>query len=506
MRKGRISALLLCALMGALAGVGASASSAQAQITLPAGPDRLTMEEALRLARENNPDFLTQERQLESSELEVREAWSDLLPSANISNSYGLQTAGERRFGDVVLGEQPEILSSSYSFGVSLSLDGTSLLRPGQARREARAAEAQVEGAGMGLRVEVTDAYIAGLQADAEVAQARAELERTRLNVMEAEARVEVGAATPLDVRRTEVQHAQAEVRLVQVENQATSARVALARILGVELSDDVELATEFQLFEPGLDVTELVVRALDRNPVLRASRLSAEVAEGGIRNARTQYLPSVSLSANVNASVFQAGTLSPLVDERVGQQWNRFENCVEDNRIRELLGDPPRDCQAMSPDNPQVVSDIRSQVEAENRGFPFSYNRQPWSLSLSLSLPLFTGFSRGRQVEQARINHANAREQVRSEELRLRAEVSQAVRALETAHRTVELQGRVREISGEELRLAQERFRLGLASSIEVAEAQANLSQAERDEITAVYEFHQSVAALEALVGGPVR
>jgi outer membrane protein len=145
-------------------------------------------------------------------------------------------------------------------------------------------------------------------------------------------------------------------------------------------------------------------------------------------------------------------------------------------------------------------------QVEADNSGFPWSYRRNPLNLSLNISLPLFTGLSRRNQIESARVAQSNADEQVRTQELRLRSEVGNAVRNVETARRTVELQARLRSISTEELGLAQERFALGLASSIEVADAQANLSQAERDEITALYAFHRSIVALEALVGGPVR
>ncbi len=504
----RVFAPRTCLLVAAIVAGGgfAAPDGAAGQLSFPEGPEELTLEEALRLAREHNPDFRTQERQLETADLEVGEAWGGLMPSANLSNNYGFQASGERRFGDVRLGEQPEILSSSYSLGLSLTLNGSSLLRPGQARREARAAEARVSGAAVGLQAEITDAYLSVLEADAEVDQARAALERTGLNVREARARVEVGAATPLDIRRAEVQEGQAEVLLVQVENQAISARLALGRLVGVSLDEEVHLITDFELFDPDLDMDDLVQRAIDGNPVLHASRLSADVAEGGIQSARSQYLPSVSLSAGLSASVFQAGTLSPLVEDRLQQRGGQFESCVEDNRIRELLGDPPRNCQPLNPADPSVRADVRQQIEAENSGFPFGYDRQPWNLSLTISLPLFTGFSRGRQVERARIDHANANEQVRAEELRLRSEVNQAARGVETARRTVELQGRVRETAAEELRLAQERFRLGLASSIEMADAQATLSQAERDEITATYQFHQSVAALEALIGGAVR
>ena len=60
--------------------------------------------------------------------------------------------------------------------------------------------------------------------------------------------------------------------------------------------------------------------------------------------------------------------------------------------------------------------------------------------------------------------------------------------------------------LAQEELRLAQERFRFGAASSIEVTDAQTNLAQAEQDLINAVYNFHRTLASLEALVGRPLR
>jgi hypothetical protein len=44
------------------------------------------------------------------------------------------------------------------------------------------------------------------------------------------------------------------------------------------------------------------------------------------------------------------------------------------------------------------------------------------------------------------------------------------------------------------------ERFRFGAATSVEVTDAQTNLAQAEIEKIDAAYNFHQSLAALEAL------
>lgn len=477
-----------------------------AQVGLVDGPRTLTLDEAIRLARDYNPDYRTQESQLRTASIAVSNARGDLMPNASISNSYGYQASGERRAGSVVLGTQPDFYSSSYSLNLSYSLSGQTLLRPGQANTEARAAGARVHGAGIALDAEVAGAYLSALEADAQVVQALNALERTRLAVQQAEAQVEVGAGTPLDIRRAQVQEGQAEVLLVSSENQAATARSNLAQVLGVILDEDVALVTQFELFASELRTDVLLDRALEANPVIQASRLSREVSRSQVRSAQSQYLPTISFSAGISASVFQAGDIDPLIRQQLAGQAGRYSSCIEDNRIRDLLGDPPRNCSALDPALPSVETSIRDQVEADNSGFPWAYRRNPLNLSLNISLPLFTGLSRRNQVESARVAQSNADEQVRTQELRLRSEVANAVRNVETARRTVELQARLRSISTEELGLAQERFALGLASSIEVADAQANLSQAERDEITALYAFHRSIVALEALVGGPVR
>ena len=94
----------------------------------------------------------------------------------------------------------------------------------------------------------------------------------------------------------------------------------------------------------------------------------------------------------------------------------------------------------------------------------------------------------------------------VRGQELRLRTEVETSLLALRTAYATAQLQEQVVSRATDELRLAQERFRFGLASSVEVTDAQTSLAEAERGRIDAVYNYHKSLATLEALVGQPLR
>src|SRR5690606_17829798 len=103
----------------------------------------------------------------------------------------------------------------------------------------------------------------------------------------------------------------------------------------------------------------------------------------------------------------------------------------------------------------------------------------QPASASVSISLPIFTGFSRQQQIEEANIARLNAQHQVRAQELRIGVEVESALRNLETAYRSALLQQRVRQNAEDELRLAEERFRFGATTSVEVVDAQASLAEA---------------------------
>ena len=466
----------------------------------------LSLDQAVGLAHEYNPEYGIQASSLETLDWRRREIWASFVPQATVSNFFGYTAGGDRQFGDFTLGTRPAQLASVYSVGLSLSLNGAAFLQPSVVSAQERATRAQVDGASAGLVDEVTRAYLVALQADEELEQALAEVERTQAHVGEAEAQVAVGAATPLDIRRAETQEGQAEVQLLQAENSVVTTRLALMQILGTEISPKVMLTTSFQIFEPRLETEDLLGLSLTQNPILRASQSEAVAARTQTRMAQTQYLPTVSLSASWTGSVFQADGIDPLVSSTLFQISGQHDGCLQNNRVSQLLGDPLSDCSTFDVSNPAVEAAVRADVQRANRGFPFSYQSQPVSFSANVSLPLFTGFSRQLQIEEARVAAGNAERQVRADELRLRAGVETALRAVQTALRTAELQAGIRETSAEELRLAQERFRLGLASSIEVADAQANLSQAERDEISAVYDFHISFAAMESLVGVRLR
>ncbi len=128
--------------------------------------------------------------------------------------------------------------------------------------------------------------------------------------------------------------------------------------------------------------------------------------------------------------------------------------------------------------------------VENGNRVRDFEWNR---TIGASVTVPLFTG----RRIE-ARVAEARAqREQVALEqheaERQIEQEVRQALLAWTNARSRVELAEQSERLASDELELASDRFKAGVAPSIEVDSAQTSLAAARDQRIDALADEAQS-------------
>lgn len=493
----RTAGLSLLALLAALPAAGQQA---------PAAGPALTVEEAVAAARENNPEMLTQRNDAVTAQAAVRQSRADFIPSASASTGVGYTGPGVQRFGSEVFGERPDYYSSNWSVGLSYQLSGAKLMQPRIARAEQAAVQSRIEGYQAGLEKEVETQYLTALRALEQAQQAALEVERTAEHERLAEARLQVGAGTPLDVRRAQVERGTAEANLLQAENTYQTELLRLGQLMGTVLPEGTRLTSRFELFEPRWDAAELVAAALAHNPDLLAARATVGAARGGVRAARSAYLPSLSASVGLVGSVYSAGNIDPLVQQQLGILQRSFRPCGENNQIRQAAGLAPVDCSQFDTSDPAVRAAVRDEIAEGNPSFPFGYQRQPLQGSLTLSIPLFDGMQRERRVTEARVQASNAELAVRAQEQRLETEVRTGLLNARTAFRTAQLQRQVAENAAEELRMSRERFRLGAANSLEVTDAQTRLADAERAVIDAVYAYHIAVASLEAQVGRSLR
>lgn len=474
--------------------------AAQTPAPAPTTGARLSLDEALTLARRSNPAYLQTLEGRKRAGAALRSAYGDFLPSVNSSLSSGFRQGKQQFVNGVPFGATSDIVNSSYDLSATMSLSGATFIAPKLQRANLNAAEADIAVGAQSLRSNVTQQYLTVLQrqATAELQDTLVATAQTQLDV--ARIRAQVGSATMLDVQRAEVALGTQRVAALNARNQVEVEKLRLFQALGIEPQPGAALTTEFPVEQPTLSLDQLLQFAQSQNPSVTALRERATAATLGVRQARTQYLPTLSLRTGIGGATSQYLEDQFLIDRELS---SKRSGCFSRNSIREAVGMPtdPAACAAITL-TPSEIEGVRS----ANSAFPFDFTTDPWQVSAVLSLPIFNGFDREQRVQEAEASRAEARHRERAQELQLGADVTAAYLNLTTAFQTVQLQEQNALTAREALRLAQERFRVGASDFVEVSQARDDFSRAEAERINAIYSFHQAFAQLENAVGRPLR
>jgi outer membrane protein len=474
-------------------------------------PATLTLEEAIRLAVRNNPAYRSTLNDGGVADWQVRSAYASLLPSLGVGAGASYQAAGKPELAgglnaeDFGITATPAYLSSSYSLGMSLRLDGGTFFGLAQQRASRAATDARIVAARYDLAANVTNRYLAARRAQDNVALQRQVVETAAEALRLAEARMDVGEGMRLDVAQAEVNQGRAEVGLIQAEHAFEIAKLALLQEVGVELDRDIELSSAFEVFEPDWELQALLDQAQRTHPRVEAARRSEAATAANSRAARMSYLPSLNFSAGWSGSTRAVADDQVAVASARRSKESSKQSCESQNELNARLTEPlpgyPRDCSGIV-----FTAEDEALALAANSLFPFDFTNRPPSFSMSVSLPIFNGFNRELQVQQASAAAEDARMNTRAEELSRRSQVTTAFLAVDAAHRTVALEERNAATAAEQLELAQERYRLGLGSILELSQAQEGAARADQALLAARYAFFDNLAALESAVGGPLR
>jgi len=471
------------------------------------GSGRLTLEQAVRLARANNPAYLSQANDSDAASWEVREAWGGLLPAVSAGADAAYTEAGIQRIGTLDFGAQStDFLSSSYNLNLSWTLDGALLYGIANARAGARATDAGIEAAAFDLGTTVTAQYTLALRArDAEVV-ARDTWERAQRNLEIVETRVLAGFAAGTEATQAEVVLGRAEVGLIRAERARRAEIARLSERIGVLLDDDVELVDELQVFRPEWDPETLLQRALGAHPSLGSFEARADASGAALRQAQSSYLPSIRLSTAWSGNALEARNEDFVLNQVEAGAAAEVRRCEQFNALESgLPGGYPgwdlTDCGRFA-----FTPGMGEAALASNSVFPFDFDRNPVTVRLSVSIPIFQGFTRQRQVEQAAANRSDARQALRAEELRIRTAIHQASADIEAAYREIEIERRNLALAETQLEQARQRYQVGNTSILELLDAETSLSTAQRDLLNAVYSYHEALVALEAATGQSLR
>jgi outer membrane protein len=445
------------------------------------GPDSagpvLSLADAQQIAKHNNPVYLQ----------------SVVLPqaTANIFGQYS--QSGTQIANGSLLGASSDYEQSQWQLNLTYTLNANALLSPSYNRALSAAAEADIGSASATLRNQVATSYVAVLTAVAQANLQDTLVADDEAQLALAQARVAAGAATPLDVQRAEVTLGQARVSAVQAHNQVDVTKLQLFQTLGVTQPKGVQVRDTFQVAPVEYSLDSLQAIARQSNPQLLALHAREHAADVDVTRQRGQYTPTLQIQTGLSGYTFTYTNFNGVLLGLEAQQARSYQLCTVA---------PGPNC----PSSPTLSVAEQQALRSQNNGFPFGFVNNPRQVSATLSLPIFDGFLREQKIEQAAAARSDAQYNRRAQELALVANVTSAYLTLTTQAKTAALQQENAAKAREELQLAQARYQVGAASSLDVTDAVASFERAETDRINAVYSYQTAFAALEAAVGRTLR
>jgi outer membrane protein TolC len=285
----------------------------------------------------------------------------------------------------------------------------------------------------------VSQAYYRLLQAEHLEGVAEQSVERARVHLEFAKARFEAGLAPRSDILKAEVEVSNAKLTLIRAKNGRLSLRGSLSVFLGREAGVPLRIVDDFG--PPELS------GGLDFDSLL------------GKAYERRPELKRMAAQLNIQ----KAGIRLARSD---------FYPWLSTDAGFNFSG---------------------TGLSAMNRG---------WSVGLSLSYPLFTGFARTSRVAQEEIAYVALLRQQEALKQQISLDVWNAYLSIKEAEERIDNARVFLDNARENLNIAEGEYKEGVGSMIEVIDAQTALVAAEESQIEALADHKIALAALDRVVG----
>ncbi|HEU5050521.1 MAG TPA: TolC family protein [Gemmatimonadales bacterium] len=396
----------------------------------------VSLSEAIERASRLDPDYVLALGEVDNAEWGRRAArFAFVLPSVSLSTDL---TKYSSAFFNIGTGA-PQSTSATARIDARYELFSlrklAELSRTGAQLEAARADELRARFAA----AFVTESDYYAVLAAADLARIARERVRRAVEGLEvARARVASGAAVQSDSLQLVLELSEARVDSLRRASELRVARLELGRRIGAEGA--VDAAPLDTLFAPELPVTleSAVTAALEQGPDYRAARATERAATAALRSRRSDYFPTLNLSAS----------------------HQRFDS----------------------------------------EFFPSA--RQVSSATIGLSWTPWNGGQREIAIAQARTSRNVARAILADMERGARADVTEAYEAYGTARATIELSQIAVVVASENYRVQESRYRAGATTILDLLDAQVRLTQAEAELVQARYGSRLALAGLEAILG----
>jgi len=394
--------------------------------------DRLTLDEAIKIALQKNTTLLTQQNELSRSESSVDAAYGNFLPDLNATGGWGWN----KNKGDGF-----DVDSRNWSVGASSNIvlfDGLSnFANLSRAQNNLEAIKLSIDKSKQEVVFKTIFLYYAIVEADQLLKVRDEDVKQQQKNLETIEERNRLGSVTKADVYQQQVQLGNAELQMIQQNNILQTAKSNLLFYLGLDVLKDYKYSNE-------LNKKELAI--LDTDVDTDYDRLN-ELVKKALQNRKDYLAQKLTLESFYdNLTIAQSGHL-PMLTGRLGYGTS---------------ADIPKDL----------------------------FKSHTYSAGLTLSVPIFSGFATQNAIQSAEVDAMNYELQVKDSERLIKQELQKSFLDLEAAKKGLLVTEKNVKAAEENLKIEQEKYNLGAGKLLDVLIANTSYQNAKTNYINAQFNY----------------
>jgi len=403
----------------------------------------ITLADAIQRAQLAQPSVVAASGAVSRAAVLYKTSWAAYIPSLSFSSAYGTS------FSEAPFVNQSGqlLVANSYSQTVSNSLTASVDLftgfRRGANMDAARATEVAADAGLLDAQYQVTlsvkQTFFGALAANELVRVRQASMRRAEEQLSVSVAKLQAGSATRSDSLRSLVNLGNAKLALLTAWNAVVTTEADLGRLVGADGGvRALPDSAYLQIVAIG-DTSAIRAEAENNSPKVRAAQAQADAARASVRASKAAWWPQLNLSGRYSYNTS-----------------NSYNYSLFNSR----------------------------------------------SATLGLSYPIFNGFQRDQSIVIASTSADAAVSTAADARRQVDASLTTRLAQLEGARVEIDITTTSLQAATEDLRVSQERYRLGAATIVDVLSSQEALSQAEVDVVAARFNYLVAKAQIEALIG----
>jgi outer membrane protein len=406
----------------------------------------LTLDEALRLTREHNPIALQASEEVKAADAKVAETRSPVFPRIAARAGYRyIDPVSKIDMGGATMQFMP---NNNYDARITAEMIIYDFGRTGSTVDMARSG---LNSAGIRQEITLRDLSLATVRSfysvlflEEAVRVQDKEIAALQKNLDHMQKRYSEGVVTRFDLLTTQVRLTAAANRKIELQNQLRNQQISLRRLCGIAENVPLALKGSFDMTTIGTENDKLTASAIEHRPELQLARESFRAASTKQSLATQAFLPKIVGNAS----------------------WGTTNGYVPD------------------------IEKMRTNVMA----------------GVELQVPIFDGFGKTAAYREATAMKRFAEQQQLDTEQMTRAEVQQSLNDLQSSREKIETTRMQVSQATLAAQHARSRYDNGLATTLDLLDAEAALAGAELANLQARYEYVLNAYAVRRASGDLIR